>query len=86
MSGRVLTSRQPMYAADKARGRPVNSFDRSIGVKQGCSLGPLLFSLYLHELESPQEEALDKIGRLRLAEILIAMILFADDIALFSYS
>ena len=90
MSGRVLASLQSMYAADKAcvftsEGLS-NLFDCSIGVKQGCPLSPLLFSLYLDELESLLEEASDEIDCPHLAEILIAILLFADDIALFSYS
>ena len=77
-----------MYAADKAcvftSEGPSNLC--SSGVKQGCPLGPLLFSLYLDELESLLEEASEENDCPRLAEMLIAVLLFADDIALFSYS
>ena len=55
-------------------------------MKQACPLSPLLYSLYLDDQESLLEEASEGTDCLRLAEILIAILLFADDIALFSYS
>ena len=55
------------------------------GMKQGCPISPLLFSLYPDELETLIEEASDETGCPRLAEVLIAILLFADDTALFSY-
>ena len=90
MSGRVLTSLQSMYAADKAcvftKDGPSDIFDCSIGVKQGRPLRPLLFSLYLDELDTLPEEASGETNCPRLAELLIAILLFADDIALFLYT
>ena len=61
---------------------PSNFFECSIGVKQGCRLSPLLFSLYYLYLDE-LEEASEETDCPRLAEILIAIRLFADDIALF---
>ena len=57
-----------------------------IGVKQGCPASPLLFSLYLDELETLLENASEHIDCSRLTQLLFAILMFADDIALFSYS
>ena len=90
MSGRVLTLLQFMYAGDKVwvftNEGPSNLLDCSTGVQQGSPLSSSLFSLYLDELGSLLEEASDEIDCPCLAEILIAVLLFADDVALFSYS
>ena len=89
MKGKVLSSLQSMYAADKAcvltRDGPTDLFDCGIGVKQGCPASPLLFGLFLDELENLLEAA-PGIDAPHLADILLAILLFADDIALFSYS
>ena len=90
MGGKILTSLRSMYAADKAcvltKDGPTELFECGIGVKQGCPASPLLFSLYLDELEKLLEEAAADIDCPRLTGILLAILLFADDIALFSYS
>ena len=89
MKGKVLTSLQTMYAAEKAcvltRDGPTDLFDCSIGVKQGCPASPLLFGLYLDELEKVLEASSDTDAP-RIADILLAILLVADEIALFSYS
>ena len=77
-----------MYAADKAcvftKDGPSDLFQCSIGLKQGCPLSPLLFSLYLDELGTLLEEASEETDCPRLAELLVAILMFADHIALFS--
>ena len=79
-----------MYKQDKAcvltSEGPTEMFECNIGVKQGCPASPLLFSLYLDELETLLEDASEHIDCLRFAQLLIAILMFADDIALFSYS
>ena len=90
MGGKVLSSLQSLYAADKAcvltKDGPSALFDCNIGVKQGCPASPLLFGLYLDELERLLEEHADDIDCPRITEMLIAILMFADDIALLSYS
>ena len=89
MKGKVLSSLQTMYAADKAcvftRDGPTDLFNCSIGVKQGCPASPLLFGPYLDELETLLESC-HEIDAPCIAELIVATLLFADDIALFSYS
>ena len=88
MKGKVLTSLQSMNAADEACGLthqgPTDVFDFNLGVKQGCPTSLLLFDLYLDELERMPENASDNDGPC-IADILVAILLFADDSALFSY-
>ncbi len=87
MKGKVLSSLQSMYAADKAcvltRDGPTDLFECGIDVKRGCPASPLLFGLFLDELENLLE-ASPGIDGPRLADILRTILLFADDIALFS--
>ncbi len=77
-----------MYAADEAcaftRDDPTDLFDCGIGVQQGCPATPLLFGLFLDELVNLLEPS-PGIDAPRLADILLAILLVADDIALFSY-
>ena len=89
MTGKVLALLKSMYAADEAcvlTGEgPTDLFECGIGVKQGCPASPLLVSLYLDELEPKLKASAADIDCPQSAGIL-AILLFADDIALFSYS
>jgi len=58
-------------------------FSCGIGVKQGCPLSPLLFGLYLDRLEK-HLDALDGDNSPQLADIVVKLLLYADDLALMS--
>jgi hypothetical protein len=58
-------------------------FSCGIGVKQGCPLSPLLFGLYFDELEK-HLDALDGDSSPQLADIVVKLLLYADDLALMS--
>jgi len=58
-------------------------FSCGIGVKQGCPLSPLLCGLYLDGLEK-HLDALDGDSPPQLADIVVKLLLYADDLALMS--
>ena len=55
-----------------------DSFDTKYGIKQGCNISPLLFSLFIDDIK----EGL--LGGIEFAGINIQVLLYADDIVLFS--
>lgn len=61
----------------------LSEFIRStIGVKQGCPLSPTLFGIYIDELESFLQEHTQITDGYLLYQVLISILLFADDIVL----
>ena len=65
----------------------LSEFIRStIGVKQGCPLSPTLFGIYIDELEAFLREHIQESDGCYLHQVLIYILLFADDIALLSSS
>jgi hypothetical protein len=58
-------------------------FSCGIGVKQGCPLSPLLFGLYLDGLEK-HLDALDGNSPPQLADIVVKLLLYANDLAFMS--
>ena len=61
-----------------------NWVDSTIGVKQGCPLSPTLFGLYINEITSIID-CLGGEGAL-LADLMIQILLYANDIVLLSSS
>ena len=53
-------------------------------MKQGCNLSPLLFSLYISDLESYLETNIA--GKIALENLKIQLLLFADDLVLLADS
>jgi hypothetical protein len=54
----------------------------TIGVKQGCPLSPTLFGIYIDELESFLHEHIQEGDGCLLHQVLISLLLFADDLVL----
>jgi hypothetical protein len=57
-------------------------FDCPIGLRQGCNLGPILFSLFINELHHVMKNSGLSGIRLTPDVVKILMLLFADDVAL----
>lgn len=89
VSGRVPTIIQSVYGQDSAAVKTSaglsESFRCLVGVKQGCSLSPTPFGLYVdsleqHLLQTPGTDAPGLIGEL------VPLLLYADDLILMSTS
>ena len=90
IQGDILACLQSMYVQDEAcvlsQEGLTDAFKCTIGVKQGCPASPLLFGLYIDEIEAMLKAAAPSIDAPTLGLMTVAILLFADDIALFSYS
>ena len=90
VKGDILTCIQSIYGQDEAsvltQAGLTEAFRCTAGVKQGCPASPLLFGLYIDELEALLRADADRIDAPKLLDILVATLLFADDIALMSHS
>ena len=73
-----------MYEKVKSCVRPksgiTNFFNYNRGVRQGCLLSPLLFSLYINDLVNPSET--DGAQGVELWDIRLCAMLYADDLIL----
>ena len=66
-----------------ARGTPIDS---TCGVKQGDPLSPLLFGLFIDELEQWLKDHAGMGAGARLGAIMVHLLLYADDLALLSHT
>ena len=53
-------------------------FSLEVGLRQGCILSPVLFAVFIDRLA----EEVKKVGGARYGEIMLSLLLFADDIVL----
>ncbi len=86
--GRFMQCLQSMYSQDNIKVmHPTEGllarFSCGIGVKQGYPLNPLLFGFYLDGLEK-HLDALDGDSPPQLVDIVVKLLLYADDLALMS--
>ena len=84
--GKILNVIKSMYETVKSKVKYQNQlseeFDCYLGVRQGESLSPFLFSMYLNDIED--EFYLHGIEGINIYQIKLFLLLYADDITLFS--
>jgi hypothetical protein len=90
ISGRILECLRSMYRQDQACLHHAEewlmpTFFYCIGVKQGCPLSPLLFGLFIDGLEK-QLNALEGDAPPMLGQLVVRLLLYADDLALMSHT
>jgi hypothetical protein len=88
VKGHLYTAIQSIYSSVKACVREnnvvSNVFDCPVGLRQGCSLSPILFALFINELHDLLASNNTRGIQLFPNVIEIFMLMFADDIALIS--
>ena len=86
LRGKILNIIKSMYTTVKSRvkldGRLGNEFYCSLGVRQGECLSPLLFSLFLNDIE--EQFIHSGIEGLDVDMVKVFLLLYADDIVIFS--
>ncbi len=90
ISGRILECLRSMYRQDQAylhhpEEGLTPTFLYRIGVKQGCPLNPLMFGLFIDGLEK-RLNALEGDAPPMLGQIVVRLLLYADDLALMSHT
>ena len=87
IGGKFLKSLQSMYTGDyvtsQSNGTTTNPVYLGRGLRQGCSLSPLLFALYIVDMSRDLHSS--GLGIL-LYKVCVSVLLFADDIVLISDS
>ena len=66
-------------------GKLSNSFQIDVGVKQGCTLNPLLFMILMNSIFKKTEQSMKslEVGMWKLKPVKVKMLSFADDLVLF---
>ena len=84
--GKILSVMRGMYSSVKSRVKYQNElstdFDCYLGVRQGECLSPFLFSMYVNDIEA--EFYLHDIDGIEVDAIKLFLLLYADDITIFS--
>ena len=88
INGKILRNIQDMYSKIKAKVRKDNvcsdSFDNNVGLSQGGKMSPILFSLFLEDLELSLQ-GFERDG-IEIFDMIITLLLFADDIVIVAKS
>ena len=84
MLSMLMNIYEKVYASVLSDKGVSNAFECSIGVKQGCVLSPILFSLFVNDL--PEELHQDELNRVSLMSKELNCLLFADDVVMLAES
>ena len=88
ISGHLLNSITALYKSVQMCIRSPNTgsltdfFDSKLGLRQGCNLSPLLFSIFINELTVDIQDSGAQGVQLTPSLIHVLSLLFADDVAL----
>lgn len=90
ISTTLLTAIMRLYESVLGHLREVGGLSKfirsTIGVKQGCLFSPTLFGIYIDELESFLQDHMQGTDGCLLHQVLISILLFADNIVLLASS
>lgn len=82
MSSKMLTVLRKLYESTRSaiwNGTEISeTFNVTLGVKQGCVLSPLLFSLFINDINEELP------GGLNIGDATIKLLMYADDLVLFA--
>ena len=82
IGGQVLTAIKSLYmhseSCVRVNGVTTEPFRVSVGLRQGCSLSPILFFIYTDRLVKKSESC----GGVKIDECTVQRLLFADDLVL----
>ena len=85
--GNFLKTIQDMYASVsftvKFEDKLTDTFDTSVGVKQGCILSPMFFNIYLSDLPKIFDQSCDPV---QLNDSPLSCLMYADDLIILSES